>query len=1071
MKKRILSVLLCLCMVMALLPTTALATVPSTAPTEVYICGMTLTDGKCLASNTATSATDYTGGNDYVALYQDGILHLKGLDKSYAGEAGGNRALNWNYSRNGAHDLVIELAEGSVNKLVDTNYGAINGASGYGSDGPSLTIQGKGTLNVTGKTNGIWVWTDVVIQDGATVNVTGNGTTNSGSTHHAGICTNASSHGLTIKQGTNVTISGEGFGVSADNSATGLFTVLGGNLVIRGKTAALHKLASNFAGNTVYVSNNFDGSGETAWDNTTDLTSYKYIRLSGFGGATTYNVATDTTSTTNGSFAVDYTKSMAGETVTITATPDSGYEVNTVTVTDTETGTDISDTVNVDGTGNTRTFTMPEKNVTVTVTFKPTTYTITYNLNGGTNAVTNPATYTVETDDITLASPTRSGYTFGGWFNNSGLTGSAVTTIARGSTGNKTFWAKWTENQVTGTTYTYAYDAQRSPGFPTSVGAAITATPSTDSRPLKSDESRYSSSAGTWTLTKVGYYADKNSFSPAPTSYLDGVVTAVATQYGLDDAGKNGLAIHKLTDAEGTHVAYGVLIAVDETNDYALFVGDLWNSSGAGYLLSKNAVSVNSVTFNAQQTAQSKYSISLSPATVTFTEAQTGYTVPAAQTITVTNTGDDATGGLTVALSGDNADSYFTLNKTSINSITATNGAANFTVQPKPGLAAGTYTATVTVSGNKVMPVTATVSFTVTKADQSAPAAPTMASKTSSSVTLNAITTTGYGTVEYAKNTTDVAPADVWQAGTEFTGLSANTTYYFFARYAGNANYNSAASTSTAITTDSAPYIGGGSYTPPSYKVESEVSKDTDGTLSSDHSTAKAGDKVTIKVTPDRYYKVDGVVVKDQNGKKITVTENADGTFTFKMPASKVTVEPVFSWDNPFADVVENAYYASAVEWALKNDVTGGTTATTFSPNAGCTRAQIVTFLWRVAGCPEPASTNSFTDVSADAYYAKAVAWAVEQGITSGTGGGKFSPGALCTRGQSMAFLYRAAGSPEVFDDISFTDVSTGSYYADAVAWAAQNGITSGNGNGTFSPGSDCTRAQIMTFLYRWMVK
>ena len=195
--------------------------------------------------------------------------------------AEGNRALNWIY-----YDLVIELAEGSVNTLVDTNYGAINGASG-----PSLTIQGNGTLNVTGGTNGIWVWEDVVIQDGATVNVIGNGTTNTGGVHHAGICTNASGHGLTIKQGTNVTISGEGYGVSADNTATGLFTVLGGNLVIRGKNAALHKLDSNFAGNTVYVSSNFDGSGETVWDNTTDLTSYKYIRLSGFSsGATTYNV-------------------------------------------------------------------------------------------------------------------------------------------------------------------------------------------------------------------------------------------------------------------------------------------------------------------------------------------------------------------------------------------------------------------------------------------------------------------------------------------------------------------------------------------------------------------------------------------------------------------------------------------------------------------------------------------------------------------------------------------------------------------------------------------------------------
>ena len=289
--------------------------------------------------------------------------------------------------------------------------------------------------------------------------------------------------------------------------------------------------------------------------------------------------------------------------------------------------------------------------------------------------------------------------------------------------------------------------------------------------------------------------------------------------------------------------------------------------------------------------------------------------------------------------------------------------------------------------------------------------------------------------------------------GTAFTD---NTTIYAQWTYSGSSSSSS-----------------GGSSTPPTYKVESEVSKDTDGSVSFSKRSAKKGDDVTITVTPDRYYKVDGVTVKDSSGNEIAVTDNKDGTFTFKMPASRVTVKPVFSWDNPFADVDEDAYYAPAVEWALKNDVTNGTgDGTAFSPDAGCTRAQIVTFLWKAAGCPEPAGANSFTDVSTDAYYAKAVAWAVEQGITGGTGGGKFSPNEICTRSQSLTFLYRAAGSPEVFDNIVFSDVAAGSYYSDAVVWAAQNGVTSGTGDGTtFSPGADCTRAQIMTFLYRWLVK
>ena len=270
---------------------------------------------------------------------------------------------------------------------------------------------------------------------------------------------------------------------------------------------------------------------------------------------------------------------------------------------------------------------------------------------------------------------------------------------------------------------------------------------------------------------------------------------------------------------------------------------------------------------------------------------------------------------------------------------------------------------------------------------------------------------------------------------------------------------------------------GSSSSSTPTYKVESVVSKNADGSVSFSKSNAKKGDAVTITVTPDRYYKVDGVTVKDQNGKEITVTDNGDGTFTFKMPDSKVTVEPVFSWDNPFGDVAEDTYYTPAVEWALKNGVTDGTSATTFSPNAGCTRGQIVTFLWKAAGCPEPAGMSSFTDVSADAYYAKAVAWAVEQGITNGTGDGKFSPDAVCTRSQSMTFIYRSEQAQgggmqgEWMLQNPFADVNPEDYYGEAVMWAVANGVTSGTSDTTFSPDETCTRGQIVTFLYRFFVK
>ena len=269
------------------------------------------------------------------------------------------------------------------------------------------------------------------------------------------------------------------------------------------------------------------------------------------------------------------------------------------------------------------------------------------------------------------------------------------------------------------------------------------------------------------------------------------------------------------------------------------------------------------------------------------------------------------------------------------------------------------------------------------------------------------------------------------------------------------------------LTVSTRPSGGGGSSRPSTHPVQAEVSKDPDGSVSLSKTSAAKGDKVTITVKPERHYEVDEVIVRDSKGKQLAVKDNGDGTFTFEMPADKVTVEPTFSWVNPFADVANSAYYVDAVEWMLKREVTQGTTETTFSPNLNCTRAQIVTFLWRAAGSPEPKGTVSFADVSAGSYYAKAVAWAIENGITGGTGDGLFSPDAACTRAQSAAFLYRAAGSPAVNGSAGFSDVAADAYYAQAVAWAKEHGITDGIGGGLFGSANDCTRAQIAAFLWR----
>ena len=265
----------------------------------------------------------------------------------------------------------------------------------------------------------------------------------------------------------------------------------------------------------------------------------------------------------------------------------------------------------------------------------------------------------------------------------------------------------------------------------------------------------------------------------------------------------------------------------------------------------------------------------------------------------------------------------------------------------------------------------------------------------------------------------------------------------------------------------SAPYSGGSSSYDPTYSV-STPSKTKNGSVTVSPKSASKGDTVTVTVKPDSGYVLETLTVTDKNGNELTLKDKGNGKYTFTMPASKVTVSAEFAEIETldFADVPTDAYYYEAVKWAAKKGITGGIGNGLFGPNQPCTRAQIVTFLWRAAGSPEPKTMSSFADVSMDAYYAKAVAWAVENGITTGTGDGKFSPDATCTRAQSVTFLFRAIGKL-VDSKAEFRDVPTDSYYANAVAWAVENGVTNGIGNGLFGPDNSCTRAQIVTFLFR----
>ena len=243
----------------------------------------------------------------------------------------------------------------------------------------------------------------------------------------------------------------------------------------------------------------------------------------------------------------------------------------------------------------------------------------------------------------------------------------------------------------------------------------------------------------------------------------------------------------------------------------------------------------------------------------------------------------------------------------------------------------------------------------------------------------------------------------------------------------------------------------------------------TGGSVSSSTDKAKPGDTVTITVEPDEGYVPGTVKVVDKDGKEIAVKDLGNGKYSFVMPTGKVDVQVTFApATGGFTDVSADAYYREAVLWAVEKGVTNGVSDTLFGPDQACTRAQIVTFLWRAAGSPEPTAAGGFTDVPADAYYAKAVAWAVENGITTGVAEGLFAPDATCTRAQSVTFLFRALDGTAGTGS-SFTDVPADAWYAAAVAWAVEKGVTNGISESQFGPDGDCTRAQIVTFLYRAM--
>ena len=313
------------------------------------------------------------------------------------------------------------------------------------------------------------------------------------------------------------------------------------------------------------------------------------------------------------------------------------------------------------------------------------------------------------------------------------------------------------------------------------------------------------------------------------------------------------------------------------------------------------------------------------------------------------------------------------------------------------------------------------------------------------------------GTLEWVDGKDNVLP--------DTTTVAANTTYKW--RFTpDDANYK----VLTGFIELYHESSSGGGVGVTTYPITVKSAKNGDVTAS--HKSASKGTTVTLTVDPDKGYVLDTLTVLDGKDKEIKLTEK-NGKYTFTMPASKVTVAATFKTEqttgkNPFIDVPAGSYYEDAVIWAVDKGITTGTSATTFNPNGICTRAQAVTFLWRAAGSPAAKSgAMPFADVKAGSYYYDAVLWAVEQGITKGTSETMFSPDATCTRAQIVTFLWRANGSPAVSGNSAFTDVASDAYYAAAVTWAEKNDITGGIGGGLFGSNNNCTRAQIVTFIYR----